>query len=196
MASRPAANVGQFIADVASALDRRHIPFMLIGGQAVLVHGQPRLTEDIDITLGVAPSELATILLLCDALGLIPLPKEIESFVRDTFVLPARHAGSRLRVDFIFSTTPYEHQAIARAERIDVGGTSVPFATAEDLIVHKLFAGRPRDHEDVRGVVRRKGTDLDWQYITTWATAFAEIPGREDLPRQVAELQAETRNVD
>ncbi len=25
---------------------------MLIGGQAVLLHGQPRLTEDIDVTLG------------------------------------------------------------------------------------------------------------------------------------------------
>ena len=29
---------------------------MVIGGQAVLVHGQPRLTQDIDITLGVEPA--------------------------------------------------------------------------------------------------------------------------------------------
>jgi len=31
---------------------------MLVGGQAVLLHGRPRLTEDTDITLGVGPDEL------------------------------------------------------------------------------------------------------------------------------------------
>ena len=39
-------------------LETRGIPFMLIGGQAVLLHGQPRFTEDIDATLGVGPDRL------------------------------------------------------------------------------------------------------------------------------------------
>ena len=60
-------------------------------------------------------------------------------------------------MDFIFSTTPYERQAIARAEPVVLAGVPVPFATAEDLLIHKLFAGRPRDLEDAAGVVRRKG---------------------------------------
>ena len=93
-------------------------------------------------------------------------------------------------MDFIFSTTPYETQAIARAVRVKVGGVGVPFATAEDLIIHKLFAGRPRDVEDAVGVVRRKGTDLDWAYIERWAREFANVPGREDLPSKVAQLRA------
>ena len=31
---------------------------MVIGGQAVLLYGEPRLTRDIDITLGVGVREL------------------------------------------------------------------------------------------------------------------------------------------
>ena len=50
----------------------------------------------------------------CTALGLEPLPDKIEEFVRDTFVLPVHDAATGVRVDFIFSTTPYERQAIRR----------------------------------------------------------------------------------
>lgn len=74
---------------------------------------------------------------------------------------------------------------------MDVGSREVPFATAEDLLLHKLFAGRPRDLEDAAGVVRRKGPDLDWAYMARWAREFAVIPGREDLPAQVEALRAE-----
>lgn len=162
---------------------------MLVGGQAVLLHGEPRLTQDIDITLGVAPDRLPSILESCEACGLQPLPQHPEAFVRETFVLPAAHADSTLRVDFIFSTTPYEAQAIARAVRIEIRGEQVPFTAAEDLILHKLFAGRPRDIEDAEGVVRRKGPGLDWNYLERWAEQFAAVTGRENIPAQVKELR-------
>ncbi|MGH7630324.1 MAG: hypothetical protein ACREOF_13280 [Gemmatimonadales bacterium] len=105
--------------------------------------------------------------------------------------MPARHSDSGFRVDFIFSTTPYERQAIERAVRVPLAGAAVPFARAEDLLIHKLFAGRPRDLEDALSVARRKGRELDWAYVRRWARAFADIPGREDLPRRVDELERE-----
>jgi predicted nucleotidyltransferase len=105
--------------------------------------------------------------------------------------VPAAEDDTGIRVDFIFSTTPYEAQAIERAERVDVRGQKVPFATAEDLVLHKLFAGRPRDLEDVRGVVRRKGARLDWSYLEQWAREFGAVPGREALPAIVAQFRRE-----
>lgn len=191
MASPRGPDFETLIAAIARDLGARGVPFMLIGGQAVLLHGRPRLTEDVDITLGVGPEAWRTIGDACDALGLDPLPEHVESFVRETFVLPARHAGTRMRVDFIFSTTPYERQAIDRAVQVTVGGALVPFATAEDLIIHKLFAGRPRDLEDAVGVVRRSGSRLDWTYVNRWVAEFAQVPGREDLPTRLAQVRQE-----
>lgn len=161
---------------------------MLIGGQAVLVHGRARLTEDIDITLGAGPDRLPDVLAVCVAAGLAPLPENPAEFVRDTFVLPARHRATGMRVDLIFSTTPYERQAIERAQPVRVGGVEARVATAEDLVLHKLFAGRPRDLEDAESVVRRKGGELDWDYLRRWAAEFAVIPGREGLPEQLNAL--------
>lgn len=52
-----------------------------------------------------------------------------------------------------------------------------------------LFADRARDLEDAESVVRRKGADLDWDYLECWAREFAAIPGREDLPERVDALR-------
>ncbi|HET6341343.1 MAG TPA: nucleotidyl transferase AbiEii/AbiGii toxin family protein [Gemmatimonadota bacterium] len=191
MASRPEPDFGRILGALTRALESRDLPFMVIGGQAVLVHGQPRLTLDIDITLGVEPDRLETVLEICRELDLEPLPEEVEPFVKETFVLPALHRETRIRVDFVFSTTPYERQAIERAVSIEVGGARVPFATAEDLVLHKLFAGRPRDLEDVLGIVRRRGKALDWSYLERWASEFATVPGREGMVDQISRLRAE-----
>jgi len=185
-----------FIAKISQELQGRRLPFMLIGGQAVLLHGSPRLTEDIDITLGADPSRLPEVLDLCVALELRPLPEDVEGFVRQTFVLPVHHEASGIRVDFVFSTTAYEQQAIGRATFVELAGASVPFAAPEDLIIHKLFAGRARDLEDAATVVRRKGRELDWDYLEKWVQEFAPVPGRERLLEQLVELRRQAESGD
>jgi hypothetical protein len=183
------------LARVARALTGGQIPFMVIGGQAVLVHGEPRLTQDIDLTVGISIHRLADVLAACDEASLSSLPDDVERFVHETFVLPVADRATGTRVDLIFSETPYEAAAIQRADVIEVAGAAVPFATAEDLLLHKLFAGRPRDIEDAEGIVRRKGGDIDWSYVSTWAEAFSEVPGREEMPAQVARLRRRRRGV-
>lgn len=189
MASPRTPDFQDLIARVARALESRGIPFMLIGGQAVLLHGEPRLTQDVDVTLGAGPDRLDDVLDAARETGLEPLPDDPAAFVQETFVLPCEEPGTRLRVDFVFSTTAYEAEAIGRAVRVEIAGEKVPFASAEDLILHKLFAGRPRDLEDAAGVVRRKGAGLDWAYVGAWARRFAEVPGREGMPDQVEALR-------
>jgi hypothetical protein len=189
MASHPYPDFGSILARLAVALTGQEIPFMLIGGQAVLLHGEPRLTQDIDVTLALPPDRLGEVLEACEAADFDPLPEDLARFVKETFVLPVEDRVTRIRIDFIFSTTPYEAQAIDRAVMVEIGGESIPFASAEDLLLHKLFAGRPRDVEDASGVVRRKGPDLDWGYLERWAREFGAIPGREGLPDQVMELK-------
>ena len=45
--------IEKLIKKTARILDHQKIPYMIIGGQAVLIYGRPRLTRDIDITLGI-----------------------------------------------------------------------------------------------------------------------------------------------
>lgn len=193
MDSPPPPDLSAFLAALTVELERRDLRFMLIGGQAVLLHGRPRFTEDVDVTLAAGPDALPALRAASEALGLSPLPDDPEAFARRTFVLPVRHTPSGIRVDFIFSTTAYEAQAVARATRVPLGGAQVPFATAEDLLIHKLFAGRPRDLEDAEGIVRRQRATLDWTYLGRWVAEFALVPGREGMPEALARLQTLAR---
>jgi hypothetical protein len=156
---------------LARTLDEARLPYMIIGGQAVLLYGEPRLTRDIDITLGVDVDRQADVAAAAGKLGLTLLVTP-ESFTKQTMVLPCSDPATGIRVDFIFSFTPYERQAIARAVSVSIGHTQVRFATAEDLIVHKMLAGRPRDHEDVTGILL-KNSALDSSYIRHWLGQFA-----------------------
>jgi hypothetical protein len=55
-------------------------------------------------------------------------------------------------------------------------GQEVCFASPEDLIIHKIFAGRPRDLEDVRSVLLRQA-NIDTVYIKKWLREFDASSG-------------------
>ncbi len=161
----------ELLARIAAGLSRRNLPYMIIGGQAVLLYGEPRLTKDIDITLGVNIDRLDELLAMAEELSLTPLPEDIPSFVQKTMVLPLLEKSTGIRIDFIFSFTPYETQAIGRAKSIILSGQEVCFASPEDLILHKIFAGRPRDLEDVRTLIL-KNPGIGVAYIRRWLKEF------------------------
>jgi hypothetical protein len=162
----------ELLIGLARELSSREIPYMIIGGQAVILYGEPRLTRDVDITLGVGKEQLETLLNICTSLQLAPIPENVRAFVEETMVLPALEQATGIRVDFIFSYTPYERQAIARAGRILLDNVPVCFALPEDVIIHKVFAHRPRDLEDARSIML-KSRNLDVGYIRNWLAEFS-----------------------
>ena len=160
---------------LAEAFDAAGLPYMVIGGQAVLLYGEPRLTQDIDVTVGVAPDRLPDVLAALTDVGIRPLVD--AAFVEETLVLPCEDADSRLRIDVVFSFSGYEQEALRRAQRVNVAGTEVRFASREDLLIHKVVAGRPRDIEDVRGVLL-KAESVDVAYVQQWLGEFAAALGQ------------------
>ncbi|MCD6318556.1 nucleotidyl transferase AbiEii/AbiGii toxin family protein [Candidatus Aerophobetes bacterium] len=161
----------EILAKLALALDEQSIPYMIIGGQAVLLYGEPRLTRDIDVTLGVDVDALSKILEISKGLNLKPIPSDIVKFVKQTMVLPTKDRATGVRVDFIFSFTPYERQAIKRARKVPIKRAVVKFASVEDVIIHKVFAGRARDLDDVRSILL-KNPSVNLSYIEKWLTEF------------------------
>lgn len=166
---------------IALALSQRGIPYMVIGGQAVLLHGEPRMTRDIDITVGIGTEKLDQMVDAVTAIGLKPLV-DPDDFTLRTMVLPCQDPVTYLRVDFIFSFTPYELQAMERVRPVNMEGVDVTFASAEDLVIHKVFAGRPRDMEDVKSVLI-KNPKLDTHYIRHWLNELGEATGESFVAR-------------
>ena len=80
--------------------------------------------------------------------------------------------------------------SIALRQLSSLEGHPVRYAAVEDVIVHKLFAGRARDLEDIRGILRRRPA-LDEAYLQRWLSEFRATSYR-DLWHEFPELKAET----
>lgn len=181
----------QLIERLAHELEESGLTYMLIGGQAVLLYGEPRLTKDIDVTLGAGPEKISEVLKIARNLQLKVLVESPQEFVPETMVLPCLEPESGIRVDFIFSFSPYEQQALERVHLVKMGETGVRFASPEDLIIHKVIAGRPRDLEDVKSVLL-KNPGLDLPYIRRWLRDFSGTL-KEPFDQRFEELLRETR---
>jgi predicted nucleotidyltransferase len=166
---------------IAQSLKNNGIPYMVIGGQAVLLYGEPRLTKDIDITLGADLTRLQDVLSAVREMRLTPLV-DPEIFTRETMVLPCSDPKTGIRVDLIFSFSPFERLAISRARVVRIGEADVSFASLEDLLVHKIVAGRARDLEDAR-IILLKNTNADFVYVRRWLSEFSTLTGEDYLDR-------------
>ncbi len=173
--------IESLIKNIAQRLDKNKITYMIIGGQAVLLYGTPRLTRDIDITLGMDTDKFPLIKKVCQQLELKLLPDSPEKFVKDTKVLPAEDNKSKIRVDFIFSFTPYEKQAIKKVKEVLIKNYPVKFASCEDVIIHKMFAGRAIDDEDVSNILIKNKTKIDLKYIKKWLSEFSTLPRNKKI---------------
>lgn len=170
------------LAKIGASLNEAGIPYMVIGGQAVIQHGEPRFTHDVDITVWLTPHDVQAILPVMSGIGIAPGIEDVQAFVSRTHILPCFSRDSRLRVDLSFTDTPYEHHAIARGADVMVEGVPVRFASPEDLLIHKLLAWRPIDQLDIRGILLKQ-PDMDIDDVRYWCGLFEESTEQPILER-------------
>jgi hypothetical protein len=103
-------------------------------------------------------------------------------------VFPVKDDSTGIRIDFIFSFTSYEKKAIKRAKEIPIKKTIVKFASPEDVIIHKIFAGRARDLDDVKSILL-KNPSVDLPYIRKWLSEFDTSLSEKDLLKKFEETR-------
>jgi hypothetical protein len=59
------------------------------------------------------------------------------------------------------------------------------------LIVHKVFAGRDRDWEDVRGVLARKHGQIDWTIVRHELPPLLEMKDTPEAMQRLDQIAAE-----
>lgn len=160
---------------IAAALTAAQVPYMLIGGQAVIQYGEARLTQDIDITVGMGVNDWRVADRLLQSAGLVPRVPNYQYAAENGHILLLADKSTSIRVDAALSGSALETSALARVVYHQIGSTRVAFASFEDLLIQKIFAGRERDHDDVRRLLRKQKI-FDQAYVEGWlgqlGTAF------------------------
>jgi hypothetical protein len=158
-------DLSRTLIDITIFLEGQGVRFAVIGGIAAGVHGEPRFTADVDAVVGMDLDRALALVATLDSSPFRPLFTDVTDVVQKAFILPVRHRETHVRVDLAIGLTGFERQLIERAQNIAIAGRTVPVATAEDLILLKLLAGRPRDIDDISAIMARQGQSLDWHYL-------------------------------
>ena len=168
-------------AALAGALSRLHARWYVFGAQAVVLWGRPRLTADIDVTVRMDPEEPERLVRALEASGFSLRIGNTPEFVRRTRVLPFVHATSGMPMDVVLAGPGLEELFLSRAVPVTIGNLVVPVISPEDLIATKILAGRPKDIEDVRGILRERLSTLDLESIRSTLALLEEALGQSDL---------------
>jgi hypothetical protein len=159
----------------------------VIGGVAAALLGRPRVTGDVDALVLVEESGWEAFVRAGARFGIRPRRPDAIAFARRSRVLLLRHEPSAIDVDVSLGALAFEREVVARARSRRVAGVSVPLATAEDLIVMKAIARRPRDVADIEGL-RDAGRRLDRRRILRLVREFADALEMPEIARDLERI--------
>jgi hypothetical protein len=173
------------LTDLLSAL-ARVLPewtdrWYLFGAQAVSVWGLPRLSADVDVTARLKSENPAGFVAAMQEAGFDLRVSDLTDFVRRTRVVPFVHCATQIPVDVVLAGAGLEDEFLERARPMDLGGVTVPVISPEDLLITKVLAGRPKDLEDVRGILRERLALLDISRVRETLGLLDRALSRSDL---------------
>lgn len=165
---------------LSKALRARSGSWAVIGGVAVIARGVDRMTGDVDAVVrgdAIRPEQLVRVLA---RQGIVPRIEHALEFAEQNLVLLMRHRPSSVDLDISFAWTSFEHEAIAASTSTAWGDVSAPMVTAEDLVIFKAMAARPRDLQDARTLLALYPA-IDLARVRRKLSELAELAGEPQL---------------
>jgi len=169
--------LGEVLADLGRAFAAIGVRWYLFGAQAAILYGAARLSADVDVTVSLGDRGIPAL----DAGGFEARVPEPAAFAEASRVLPVVHRPTRMPVDVVLAGPGLEQRFLARAEVRTIDDLAVPVASAPDLIVMKVLAGRPQDLDDATAVLRAQGDGLDTSRVRAMLRELEQALDRVDL---------------
>ncbi|HZZ42318.1 MAG TPA: hypothetical protein VFE58_05230 [Tepidisphaeraceae bacterium] len=174
-----------FVLRVIAAFDKNAIPYMTVGSFSTNVYGKPRSTKDADFVLQLGNSSISA--LTADIGPDFQLDPQMSfETITSTTRYRLHHRESNFLIElFLLSSDPHDQERFRRRVSGQIGGQQVFVPTPEDVVITKLRwskqGQRPKDVEDVRGVLQLQHNTLDLPYIHHWTSLHGTLSLFEQL---------------
>lgn len=178
------------ILDVIDILNSRHIPYAIIGAFAASFYGVVRASLDADAVISIRTSQESE--KLCKALRAEGLKVEYrEGDSKDPIAQVINIQDNfRNRVDLLAGIRGMNDDAFGRVEEVRFMGVQIRIISREDFIAMKVFAGSPKDIQDVLDVLQASREAIDLAQLKKIIVSFGPscVKKLKNLLREQANL--------
>lgn len=161
-------------------LETLEIPYMITGGVASVIYGDPRFTRDIDVVLELSRRNTVRLASAFDPAAYYVPPPEV---LAEAAARPAGghfnliHGETALRADiYVKGDDPLHAWAFERRLRLPVEDVSIWVAPIEYVIIRKLqyylMSGSERHLRDVAMMLRISAASVDERELERWADSL------------------------
>lgn len=158
--------------------DKQDIPYMVFGGIANAIYGNPRQTYDIDIKIFVEEAEIESFVINIQDVAKVLTAKPLD-FISETNVLPVEING--VKVDIVLAMLPFEKEAIERSQQVSYQNVNIKVCTLEDLIIQKAISERNKDWNDIKTVIKLNRDRIDWDYLMEYCRQISRFLSRSEI---------------
>lgn len=163
---------------VARQFDALRVPYLVGGSVASGLHGEPRLTQDVDIAAVMREEHVEPLIKALQGPFYVD-DYLIRSAIRRRGIFNVIHIRSSNKVDVhVLDPNAFQQSQLERAKRMKLREDDdelVPVTTPEDIVLQKLLWYRKSDGafdrqlRDIAGVLKLQGEKLDLGYMRSWA---------------------------
>jgi predicted nucleotidyltransferase len=177
--------------EIIAFFEKRDVDYMIMGGIAVRFWSLPRPTFDLDFTVALAPEDVPALAAAFEEEGFTVHEAHRKGFLDrlsglEKIAVVKYVGGKEIAVDLFLATTNYQKEAFRRRAKKTINGGKAWMISLEDLVLHKLIAGRDRDMADV-GEMLLVNPRVDRVYLKRWSATLGVSKGLEKKLRAVEE---------
>ena len=132
-------------------LNENRVEYLLVGGYAVVLHGYPRLTGDMDIWVRPSAENAEKVVKTLNDFGVGSLGFKLEDFSTEGKVNQLGVPPVRIDVITAIDGVTFD-KAYAGRSVIEVHGLKISLIGFDDLLTNKKKSGRPRDIDDLNNL--------------------------------------------
>ena len=151
---------------IVVALNSAKVRYLIVGGLAVNAHGYERLTNDVDLVIGLKRQNIIRGLRALQAIGYhLAIPVTPEAFadpvLRETWRREKNMVVLRLWSDkhrrtpidvFVYEPFDFVREFVAGKQEQIMGNAKAPIVAYETLLTMKATAGREKDLLDIKAL--------------------------------------------
>lgn len=133
-------------------LNNHKAEYLVVGGNAVGIHGHPRYTGDLDIWLNPTPENAQRVLVYVNEFGFSSFGLSLQDFTKEGNIVQLGYPP--LRIDLLTQIDGVTFdECFKNKKEVEIEGLVVNFIGYQDLLKNKKGTGRLRDIDDINNLI-------------------------------------------